>query len=291
MGLLKTMAVVAAFATVAIACEIPSSGYQGCYDDIEAIQSIIHQYPGDIVNPVIENNNYFDLIDLCVTSCYNSGFNISATKNGDECYCIDPAVFGRVHYNPTDTKCNINCTIQYSNPSQNFTSICGGTNAFSIYRVDDSKNWGKCSLSTGPTGASTNTGVPTSTGNWYNSSTSSTDVSTPTLTSTVLRTTVYTVTSCAPTVTNCPVGHVTTDIITDYTTWCPGNPTVTASPTTTPGGESPAGPVGTGGGGSPAGPVGTGAATPSQPPFNSGAGQIGSSIFAAALAGVIALLM
>ncbi|KFY62998.1 hypothetical protein V496_04270 [Pseudogymnoascus sp. VKM F-4515 (FW-2607)] len=56
----------------------------------------------------------------------------------------------------------------------------------------------------------------------------------PTLTSTVITTSVYTVTSCAPTVTNCPIGHVTTDIITSLTTWCPGNPTYTPVPTTTP---------------------------------------------------------
>jgi hypothetical protein len=39
---------------------------------------------------------------------------------------------------------------------------------------------------------------------------------------------VYTITSCPPSVTNCPVGHVTTEIVTSYTTWCPvedGSPT------------------------------------------------------------------
>jgi hypothetical protein len=57
-------------------------------------------------------------------------------------------------------------------------------------------------------------------------------------TSTVLTTSVYTVTSCAPTVTNCPVGHVTTDIITLYTTVCPVSATSTnigtATSTSTP---------------------------------------------------------
>ncbi|KAH6611300.1 aspartic proteinase [Trichoderma cornu-damae] len=43
----------------------------------------------------------------------------------------------------------------------------------------------------------------------------------PTLTSTFTTTRVYTITSCPPSVTNCPVGHVTTEIITSYTTWCP----------------------------------------------------------------------
>jgi hypothetical protein len=51
--------------------------------------------------------------------------------------------------------------------------------------------------------------------------------------STVYSTSVYTITSCAATVTNCParIGSVTTDIISLYTTWCPGNPTITPTPT------------------------------------------------------------
>lgn len=43
----------------------------------------------------------------------------------------------------------------------------------------------------------------------------------PEITSTVTATSVYTVTSCPPTVTNCPVGHVTTEVVTAYTTYCP----------------------------------------------------------------------
>ncbi|CAK7566016.1 MAG: hypothetical protein SEPTF4163_003947 [Sporothrix epigloea] len=41
------------------------------------------------------------------------------------------------------------------------------------------------------------------------------------ITSTILSTHTYTITSCAPTVTNCPVGHVTTEVLTLFTTWCP----------------------------------------------------------------------
>jgi chitinase len=50
-------------------------------------------------------------------------------------------------------------------------------------------------------------------------------------TSTVYRTTVYTVTSCAPTVTNCPakIGQVTTETIIDYTTVCPVTATETGA--------------------------------------------------------------
>ncbi|KAM5342114.1 hypothetical protein ACJ41O_015145 [Fusarium nematophilum] len=46
-----------------------------------------------------------------------------------------------------------------------------------------------------------------------------------TLTSTYTTTSVYTITSCPPTVTDCPVGSVTTEVITAYTTYCPGEPT------------------------------------------------------------------
>ncbi len=51
--------------------------------------------------------------------------------------------------------------------------------------------------------------------------------------STVYATSVYTITSCAATVTNCParIGSVTTDIISLYTTWCPGNPNISPTPT------------------------------------------------------------
>ncbi|KFY26601.1 hypothetical protein V493_03992 [Pseudogymnoascus sp. VKM F-4281 (FW-2241)] len=81
-------------------------------------------------------------------------------------------------------------------------------------------------VTTAPITTGPSTAVPTSSSHWGNST-----IDSPTLTSTVLRTTVYTVTSCAPTVTSCPLGQVTTATITDYTTWCPGKPTTTASPT------------------------------------------------------------
>lgn len=42
-----------------------------------------------------------------------------------------------------------------------------------------------------------------------------------TVTSTITTKKVYTITSCPPSVTNCPVGSVTTEIITSYTTYCP----------------------------------------------------------------------
>lgn len=48
-------------------------------------------------------------------------------------------------------------------------------------------------------------------------------------TSTVYDTKVYTVTSCAPTVTNCPVGHVTTETVGVYTTVCPVSEELTVS--------------------------------------------------------------
>lgn len=56
-----------------------------------------------------------------------------------------------------------------------------------------------------------------------------------TLTSTITATNIYTITSCAPTVTNCPVGSVTTEVVTSYTTYCPGEevkPKTTKAPVT-----------------------------------------------------------
>ncbi|CAG8959623.1 hypothetical protein HYFRA_00001526 [Hymenoscyphus fraxineus] len=62
------------------------------------------------------------------------------------------------------------------------------------------------------------------------------------VTSTILLTKVATVTSCAPTVTNCPVGRVTSEIITT-TTICPVSATYVPAPSTTPATTPAAGPV------------------------------------------------
>lgn len=67
----------------------------------------------------------------------------------------------------------------------------------------------------------------------------------PWTTSTVYATSVYTITSCAPTVTNCPakIGKVTTDIISLYTTYCPVSATETSAGVSyTPAPSVPAGP-------------------------------------------------
>ncbi|KAH8675140.1 aspartic peptidase domain-containing protein [Ilyonectria robusta] len=56
-------------------------------------------------------------------------------------------------------------------------------------------------------------------------STDSHTTSLKTLTSTITATNIYTITSCAPTITNCPVGSVTTEVVTSYTTYCPGEET------------------------------------------------------------------
>lgn len=57
--------------------------------------------------------------------------------------------------------------------------------------------------------------------------------STSSTTSTVYTTSIYTITSCAPEVTNCParIGKVTTDVISLYTTVCPVTETESATPT------------------------------------------------------------
>lgn len=86
------------------------------------------------------------------------------------------------------------------------------------------------------TKSQTETGVPSSTGTvkptskvtvtgvFTNSSipASSTTSGSPTYTSTYTTTKVHTITSCAPTVTNCPIGHKTTETVVVTTTWCPG---------------------------------------------------------------------
>jgi chitinase len=58
---------------------------------------------------------------------------------------------------------------------------------------------------------------------------SSSSYSQSTTTETITTTTVYTISSCAPTVTNCPYGKVYTDTIEITTTYCPGNPTTSTA--------------------------------------------------------------
>jgi hypothetical protein len=50
-----------------------------------------------------------------------------------------------------------------------------------------------------------------------------TAVPSTTITSTVTTSTVYTITACPPSVTNCPIGQVTTETRTHLTTYCPGS--------------------------------------------------------------------
>ncbi|KAF5544490.1 aspartic-type signal peptidase [Fusarium phyllophilum] len=56
-----------------------------------------------------------------------------------------------------------------------------------------------------------------------------------TITSTVTTSKVYTVTACPHSVTDCPVGHVTTEIITSLTTYCPGSEATGVAPQPTKG--------------------------------------------------------
>ncbi|KAM0541348.1 hypothetical protein ACHAPJ_013268 [Fusarium lateritium] len=71
------------------------------------------------------------------------------------------------------------------------------------------------------TGGSGSSGYPDGSGYSYDLPT--TAAPSTTITSTVTTSKVYTVTACPPSVTNCPVGHVTTEIVTSLTTYCPGN--------------------------------------------------------------------
>ncbi|QPH04081.1 hypothetical protein C2857_000734 [Epichloe festucae Fl1] len=85
---------------------------------------------------------------------------------------------------------------------------------------------------TGITSAPKNGTTSSITPHWSNSTTTSEPASLTT--STVFTTKTYTVTSCAPTVTDCPKGHVTTETIPLYTTVCPVTETAhVPEPTTT----------------------------------------------------------
>ncbi|CAG7555263.1 unnamed protein product [Fusarium equiseti] len=59
-------------------------------------------------------------------------------------------------------------------------------------------------------------------GDHYNKPSYTDSAPSTTVTSTVVTSMVYTVTACPPSVTNCPVGQVTTETITSLTTFCPG---------------------------------------------------------------------
>ncbi|KAJ6781292.1 hypothetical protein PWT90_07978 [Aphanocladium album] len=88
------------------------------------------------------------------------------------------------------------------------------------------------SSSSSVTTAPTTTSAPVTSAPWGNTTTTTDEMTT----STVFTTTTYTITSCAPTVTNCPVGHVTTETVYVSTTVCPVTKTTEApQPTGNPG--------------------------------------------------------
>ncbi|UNI19363.1 hypothetical protein JDV02_005549 [Purpureocillium takamizusanense] len=75
------------------------------------------------------------------------------------------------------------------------------------------------------------TRTPTGTGS--SATTTTTTSSLPTVTSTVKTTRTYTITSCAPTVTNCDIGKVVTEVSTFYTTYCPSSTSTSTSTSST----------------------------------------------------------
>lgn len=105
----------------------------------------------------------------------------------------------------------------------------------------------------GPSGtAPTSSGVVSSS-KWTNSTTTAK----PTYTSTLTTTSIYTITSCPPVVTKCPIGQITTEIITSTTTYCPGDdgyPPETSAHDNCPGGHNCPKPTHTGGNQCPGGP-------------------------------------
>ncbi|KAH8747426.1 aspartic peptidase domain-containing protein [Hyaloscypha sp. PMI_1271] len=106
-----------------------------------------------------------------------------------------------------------------------------GTNLVAISKGVDAvpSITGACGSSpTTPPSSSTSSKptVSTSSSTRYSNSTTKATYPSSTL-STVYSTTTYTVSSCAPTVTNCPYGHLTTETISLYTTYCPVEATST----------------------------------------------------------------
>lgn len=130
------------------------------------------------------------------------------------------------------------------------TSTTAPTSTKATSTKDTSETSSKTSMTETTTAPPTGT-APTSSGvisssKWSNSTTTAK----PTYTSTFTTTSVYTVTSCPPVVTDCPVGKLTTEIITSYTTYCPGDdgyPTETATHGDCPGGPNCPQPTHTGG--------------------------------------------
>ncbi len=110
-----------------------------------------------------------------------------------------------------------------------FASACSAsTTSASSVSTAASSTTSKASASSASTTASSGTGAKTTS--------ASTGSSTQYTTSTIYDTTTYTVTSCASTVTNCPVGKLTTEVIVVSTTVCPvteaGTSNVAGHPTT-----------------------------------------------------------
>lgn len=102
----------------------------------------------------------------------------------------------------------------------------------------DASNSTISSNSTASTASSAGSATPTSSPTYLTASTGYknstavvTETAAPTVTETVKATKVWTISSCKPTVTNCPVGKVTTSVITMYTTYCPlsGQPVPTST--------------------------------------------------------------
>ncbi|UNI18694.1 hypothetical protein JDV02_004949 [Purpureocillium takamizusanense] len=86
-------------------------------------------------------------------------------------------------------------------------------------------------ITTKPPVTSSSKSFPTTT--WHNTT------ALPTYTSTFTSTNTYTITSCPPYVTGCPIGSVTTGVVTRTTTWCPGESSSSALPPTTTAPSSP----------------------------------------------------
>ncbi|KAF4637866.1 hypothetical protein G7Y89_g211 [Cudoniella acicularis] len=162
------------------------------------------------------------------TSCYNKELYPTCASY----VAANPGAYSGAYWLINSLKVYKKTTVASSSSSSSSSSTAAPSSSSTVGSSSSSSSI--------PTGSSVAPSSSTS-GPVYTNSSSSATVPTGSTTSTVYTTSVYTILSCAATVTNCPLNSVTTEIIPLYTTVCPiaqaaGTATSTAivAPTTIP---------------------------------------------------------
>ncbi|CEJ89659.1 hypothetical protein VHEMI05487 [[Torrubiella] hemipterigena] len=154
--------------------------------------------------------------------------------------CNKPPVTSSTTSSAVATQSSASSSTSFSSSSQ-MTSKTNPSSSAATNSKSESQSKSQTIASSNTNGA-TSTSKPSVTHIFTNSSTIATQTTAyPTYTSTFTTTTVYTITSCPPVVTNCPIGHKTTEIIEVTTTWCPGE-SLTKNPVTSTAVVTPIGP-------------------------------------------------